>query len=110
MVSQRPETMTHLMKDLLAQRVNESFVGRTDELETLLSVLDDGPRIVFLHGIAGIGKSTLLEKFAGRARSRGAIVLSLNCQAIEPTERGFIHGLSVAIGGRISATKRAAER
>ena len=102
--------MTRLMKDLLAQRANETFVGRTDELETLLSTLDDGPRIVFLHGIAGIGKSTLLEKFAERARARGAVVLTLNCHAIEPTERGFLHGLSVAIGGRISTASRAAER
>lgn len=102
--------MTHLMKDLLAQRASETFVGRTDELKTLLSILDDGPRILFLHGIAGIGKSTLLEKFSERARSRGAVVLRLNCQAIEPTERGFLNGLSVAIGGRISATKRAVER
>jgi len=102
--------MTRLMKDLLAQRANETFVGRTDELDTLLSILDDGPRIAFLHGIAGIGKSTLLEKFAERAQARGAVVLSLNCQAIEPTERGFLNGLSVAIGGRVTAAKRAAER
>lgn len=98
------------MKDLLAQRANETFVGRADELETLLSILDDGPRIVFLHGIGGIGKSTLLEKFTGQARARGAVVLSLNCQAIEPTERGFLHGLSVAIGGRITAAEQAGAR
>ena len=102
--------MTRLMKDLLAQRANETFVGRTDELETLLSILDDGPRIVFLHGLAGIGKSTLLEKFTGQARARGAVVLSLNCQAIEPTERGFLHGLSSAMGGRISAAQQAGAR
>jgi len=98
------------MTDLLAQRTNDTFVGRADELATLLDILGDDPRIVFLHGIAGIGKSTLLEKFAEQARVQGSVVLSLNCQAIEPTERGVLHGLSVAMGGRISTTSRAAER
>jgi AAA+ ATPase superfamily predicted ATPase len=98
------------MTDLLAQRANDTFVGREDELATLLDILDDEPRIVFLHGIAGIGKSTLLEKFAEQARVQGSVVLSLNCQAIEPTERGVLHGLSVSMGGRISTTSRAAER
>ncbi|HSB08285.1 MAG TPA: winged helix-turn-helix domain-containing protein [Blastocatellia bacterium] len=98
------------MKDLLAQRASETFVGRADELGVLLSILDDGPRILFLHGIAGIGKSTLLERFTTQARARGAVVVSLNCQAIEPTERGFLHGLSAAMGGRISAADGAPGR
>lgn len=102
--------MTRLMKDLLAQRASETFVGRTDELNTLLGILDDGPRIVFLHGIAGVGKSTLLEQFTSQARAQGAVVVSLDCQAIEPTERGFLHGLSTAIGAKITAANQAAER
>jgi 2-phosphoglycerate kinase len=100
--------MTRLIKDLLAQRASETFVGRTDELEILLSVLHGGPRIVFLHGIAGVGKSTLLEEFTSQAQAQGAVVLSLDCQAIEPTERGFLHGLSTAIGAKTLAAKQAA--
>ena len=52
--------MVRLVKDLVAQGVSENFVGRTTELDALSSLLDDGPRVVFLHGIAGVGKSALL--------------------------------------------------
>jgi len=102
--------MTSLMKDLLTQRASDAFVGRADELQALCGILDDRPRIAFITGIAGIGKSTLLEEFATRARKLGAVVVSLDCQAMEPTERGFVDGLNSAIGGRASSVTRAAER
>jgi len=98
--------MTRLVKDLLAERASEAFVGRTDELKTLFSLLDDDLRVVFVHGIAGIGKSALLGVFAEQARARGAVVVNLDCRAIEPTERGFLHELSTAIG---DAVKRLAQ-
>src|SRR5690242_8626005 len=102
--------MTRLIKDLLAERANETFVGRSRELEGLLSVLEEGPRILFLHGIAGIGKSTLLERFASEARNRGAIVVGLDCQEIEPTERGFVHALSGALGARAPSKEKLSSR
>jgi hypothetical protein len=102
--------MTSLMKDLLTQRASDTFVGRADELEALCGVLDDRPRIAFVTGIAGIGKSTLIDEFATRARKLGAVVIGLDCHAIEPTERGFVDGLNSAIGGKATVVKKAAER
>src|SRR6185503_5237601 len=61
---------------------------------------DEGPRLVYVHGIAGIGKSTLLSSFATAARTSGATVVGLDCRSIEPTERGFLHSLSRAIGSK----------
>ncbi|HVG17694.1 MAG TPA: winged helix-turn-helix domain-containing protein [Blastocatellia bacterium] len=90
--------MTRLVKDLLDERASEAFVGRTDELKTLSGLLEDDLRVVFVHGIAGIGKSALLGAFADQARARGVVVVNLDCRAIEPTERGFLHELSAAIG------------
>jgi hypothetical protein len=55
--------------------------------------------LVHLHGIAGVGKSSLLQVALAEARSRGATVVRLDCRAIEPTERGFVHELGAAIGG-----------
>jgi hypothetical protein len=43
-----------------------------------------------LHGIAGMGKSTLLRAFLEQAAESGATVLILDCRLIEPTERGFL--------------------
>jgi len=103
--------MARHMRDLLVQRAAEGFVGRAKELNILLDTLDGGdPPVVFVHGIAGIGKSTLLEAFASQARVRGATVVRLDCRAIEPTERGFLHALGAAIGGDPATPAEAAER
>jgi len=76
------------------------LVGRQEELQLLLPTLDrDEPLIVYIHGIAGIGKSTLLNAFARRARAEGATVVRLDCRAVEPTEAGLLSELAAATGG-----------
>ena len=76
-----------------------AIVGRDHELAVLLDSLEENGRLVtFVHGIAGIGKSTLLGAFAARARERGATVLRIDCASIEPTARGFLGELRRAIG------------
>jgi hypothetical protein len=99
-----------LVKDLLAQTARETFIGRARELSILCSLLADGPRIVFLHGIAGVGKSALLSVFAEEARSQGAAVVVLDCRTIEPTERGFLQELDTAIGGPSKTVEKAVLR
>ena len=103
--------MTHRMKDLLAQRAAESFVGRSEEMGALVRALEqDSSMVVFVHGIGGIGKSSLLEAFAEQARVRNAAVVRLDCRNIEPTERGFLHELGAAIGGKASTSGATVER
>ncbi len=49
-------------------RVKDIFVGRQNELDRLGSLLGDGAaRVMFVHGLAGSGKSTLMQQFAQRA-------------------------------------------
>ena len=94
--------MARLIRDVLAQRAAEHFFGREDELATLLEALrEGGPPVTFLHGVAGIGKSSLLAVFAARARDNGAAVVQLDCRSIEPTERGFLHELGLALGAEL---------
>src|SRR5690349_19620272 len=65
---------------------------RSSELSKILGLIRDaGPRLLYVHGIAGIGKSTLLSSFATAARTSGVTVVGLDCRSIEPTERGFLH-------------------
>lgn len=47
-------------------------------------------RVLYLHGIAGIGKSALLAVFLERLRATGASVVYLDCRTVEPTERGWL--------------------
>src|SRR6476660_10331153 len=87
------------------------FVGRDGELDSLLTVLDEaGPVLVYVHGIAGVGKSAFVSAFADRARSAGATVVLLDCRSIEPTDRGFIHSLASAVGSRASTMGAVSER
>src|ERR1700741_5286313 len=87
------------------------FVGRDAELGSLLTVLDDaGPVLVYVHGIAGVGKSALVSAFADRARSAGPTVVLVDSRSIEPTDRGFVHSLAAAVGSRASTLGAVSER
>ena len=91
--------MSPRMKDFLAQRALENFVGRTEEMVALLKCLEDeSPLVMHIHGIGGVGKSALMQAFSAQAKERGAIVVILDCRLIEPTERGFLHELGNSIG------------
>ena len=69
-------------------------VGRTAEIAVLSRVLDvTGPRVCFVYGIAGIGKSSLLGQFGTVCEERGARVIAIDCSATEPTEHGFLDAL-----------------
>jgi len=49
--------MPRRMKDLLAKRAQENFVGRTEEMASLLQCLEDEcPLVVHIHGIGGVGE------------------------------------------------------
>jgi putative protein kinase ArgK-like GTPase of G3E family len=73
------------------------LVGRESERAFLHSVLsEEGPLVVFIHGIGGVGKSTVVEAFTVEARARGAVVLRIDSGTIEPTPRGFLAAISNA--------------
>ena len=87
------------------------LIGRESERATLRLVLErDGPAVVFVHGIGGVGKSALLETFMSDARARGAVVISLDGGAVEPTPRGFLAALSSATGSDLESAEDAVAR
>lgn len=52
------------LRDIIREQSAANFVGRQTELAVLLESLGaDGPLVTWVHGIAGIGKSTLLAEF-----------------------------------------------
>jgi DNA-binding winged helix-turn-helix (wHTH) protein len=102
--------VSRTIRELVEERSAE-IVGRNAEKAALLGTLEEGGQlVVFVHGIAGVGKSTLLEAFAGDARGVGATVVRIDCRSIEPTERGFLDGLRGAVGGAPTSAEEAAER
>ena len=90
----RPRTL----QSTLDQRAGALF-GRERERAALLELVErDMPLVAVVHGIAGVGKSMLLQAAAVDARARGTLVVALDGRAFEPTERGFLMLLGSALG------------
>jgi Transcriptional regulatory protein, C terminal len=86
------------LESMLDQRAG-ALIGRERERATLLELVErDIPLVAVVHGIAGVGKSTLLHAAAVDARARGTLVVALDGRAFEPTERGFLTSLGNALG------------
>ncbi|MEH6452877.1 MAG: AAA family ATPase, partial [Psychromonas sp.] len=61
--------------------------ARNYELDKLAGIFEpDGPDIIALYGITGIGKSTLLREFIKCSKKN---IFMFNCQLIEPTAQSF---------------------
>lgn len=102
--------MPQRIKDRLFKQERQSFVGRTEELAALLEALaDDGPLVTFVHGLGGMGKSSLLNALVETAWSRGVMVIHLDCRAIEPTERGLLDALQGRLGQAIDSLEALAQ-
>jgi Transcriptional regulatory protein, C terminal/AAA ATPase domain len=88
------------VQDLLDRHSAGNFAGRRHELHLIQELLTSaGAVVVFVHGIAGIGKSRLLGEFVKRARATGSTVVRLDCRDIEPTQAGLLKELAFATGG-----------
>ena len=86
------------LQSTLDQRAG-ALIGRERERAALLELVErDMPLVAFVHGIAGVGKSMLLQAAAVDARARGTLVVALDGRAFEPTERGFLTSLGSALG------------
>jgi hypothetical protein len=89
--------MSLTLGSLLEERTR-TLAGRDRERAALLSLVhDDRPLVTVVHGIAGIGKTSLLLAFAADARAAGADTVVLDGRAMEPTESGFLAALAGAM-------------
>ncbi|HYQ15811.1 MAG TPA: ATP-binding protein, partial [Polyangiaceae bacterium] len=83
----------------LGQLRRRHFVGRQRELDQLARCAEpEGPAVLFVHGIGGIGKSALLEVLQDRLRASGVRTLYLDARHFEPTPRGFWRALGAELG------------
>jgi len=100
MVFMENSFMKEKLRDRLRQQAMNNFVGREQELSKLTHLINNNEAIVvFVHGIGGIGKSSLLDILAEALQSSGNTVIKLDCRTIKPSEEGFLRELYAVIGG-----------
>ncbi|WP_299538703.1 ATP-binding protein [uncultured Streptomyces sp.] len=80
----------------LAERLRwareRAFVGRRRELALFRAALDGAPgapAVLHVHGPGGVGKSTLLRRFADESRDAGRPVVEVNGRLTDPSPAGF---------------------
>lgn len=91
------------MRKTIAERARDAtaigFVGRRRELELLhAAILGDRTFVVYVHGVPGIGKSSLLSRFVTESREARRHVVTIDGRSIEPTDRGLLDAVATGIG------------
>ena len=78
--------------------------GALAQLGELLDIVPDSGAIALVGGEAGIGKTAVVDVFAGRAATRGFRVLRGSCDALfTPRPLGPALDIARAAGGRLAA-------
>lgn len=91
-----PETMA---ERLTAQRRRE-FVGRVEEIAVLRAMLDgstDGA-VLFVSGPGGIGKTTLLRRYADLGKECGRLVVRLDARELPPIPSAYVAEIAMQCG------------
>ncbi len=87
--------MTTSIRDILAGQSTGDRFDRTAELAALERCLDsNGPLVTWLHGLGGVGKSLLLDRFCQSAQKSQVRTVLIDCRIVEPTAAGLLAALS----------------
>ncbi len=102
--------MDRTIRDRLRREASARVFGRDRELATLESWIsdDDGPAVIFVHGIGGIGKTSLLDALERRGEAAGITLVRFDCGEIEPTPRGVLHALGERVSRELPSVEAAA--
>ncbi|MGP4048449.1 ATP-binding protein [Streptomyces sp. 2A115] len=87
--------------DLVVAARDRAFAGRVAERALFRSALAGEPGaspVLFLQGPGGIGKSTLLRRFAREAREVGRLVVEVDGRTVPATPEDFEQAAGKAIG------------
>jgi len=91
--------MTQSIAARIAENRARSLAGRDSERMRLAAMCVPGHAPVwFLHGITGIGKTTLARVAADDLRTSGARVVWIDCRSIPPTRAAFADAVSALLG------------
>src|SRR5258708_38052278 len=87
------------IKDSLERSHADRFSGRERELARLATLFEPGgPIVVLLHGVGGIGKTSLVRAFERESAARGRQVRLLDCRGVEPVPSGLLSAIGNSLG------------
>jgi adenylylsulfate kinase-like enzyme len=88
--------------DVLDEARRRTFVGRDAELTRFDDALRgrSSQRVFLLHGVGGIGKSTLLGEFREHAVAAGRPAVLLDGREIDPSPDGLRAALARSLDAR----------
>jgi DNA-binding winged helix-turn-helix (wHTH) protein len=99
--------MAQTLGALLAQHA-ATMTGRGRERAQLGRLLEpEGPVVAYVHGLAGVGKTTLLHAFASDARAAGLETVEIDGHVDYPTHGTFLAALTSAGGDQPPALDEA---
>ena len=86
--------MPQTLGALLAQQA-AAIIGRDRETAQLRRLLEPGgPVVAYVHGLAGVGKTTLLHAFAADARAAGFTTVEVDGHVTYSTQGAFLAALA----------------
>jgi hypothetical protein len=90
--------MLQQLEPRLNPHLNDDFVGRELEQNKFLAALQQHWVVLHVYGTGGVGKTTLLKRFAHLAKAQGIRVLRLDCRYVDASPIGFELALQNALG------------
>jgi hypothetical protein len=94
--------MAQTLGALLAQHAG-TLTGRERERAQLRRLLEPGgPIVAHVHGLAGVGKTTLLHAFAADARAAGFSTVEIDGHVTYPTERALLASVKQGVRPLVS--------
>ncbi|MGI5198277.1 AAA family ATPase [Streptomyces sp. CA-288835] len=92
---------TNALAARLAAAQRRSFVGREAEIDRFAAMLrrePGSPAVLYVHGMGGVGKTTLMRRLATEAREAGHAVSQVEGRHVEPSPQGFERAASGVLG------------
>src|SRR3954471_3956428 len=88
----------NIIRDSIERSHADRFSGRERELARLATLFDPtGPFIVLLHGVGGIGKTSLVRVFQRESAARGRQGRLLDCRGVEPVPLGLLGAIGTLL-------------
>jgi hypothetical protein len=93
-----PSARAVRLSDRLNAARTAAFTGRATHLAVFLDALAGSPAaVLFVHGPGGVGKTSLLRRYADQARRAGRHVISIDGRDIVPSPAAFESAAAAAL-------------